>query len=239
MKILIGCPTYERYDYVVDLWLKAVKKIIEFSKQAGHEVDYLLVDNSKTQDFYLRLQLGGANIVKSPYVENVRQRIVESRNVLREKTLKEKYDYFFSLEQDIIPEEDILVGLLKQNKKIISAYYSKNMGMKVQDKETLEIKDITLELPIVYLQQEGGVKRANPKEVLNKGTISVGAFGVGCLLIHRDVLEKIKFRFERGKIAFDDLLFCLDAKNLGYQLFLDSNIKVIHLHKPWDEIKQI
>jgi len=238
MKILIGCPTYERYEYCIDLWLKAVKKIIEFSRKEGHEADYLLVDNSKTQDFYLKMQLKGANIVRSPYVENVRQRIMDSRNVLREKALRERYDYFFSLEQDIIPEEDILVRLLNQNKKIISAYYSKNMGMRVQDNETKKINDIVLELPIVYLQQEGGVKRANPHEVLRKGTISVGAFGVGCLLIHREVLEKIKFRFERGKIAFDDFLFCLDAKNLGYGLFLDSNIKVNHLHRPWDDIKQ-
>jgi len=56
------------------------------------------------------------------------------------------------------------------------------------------------------------------------------------MLIKREVLEKIKFKFDKNKKAFDDILFCLDAKDLGYELFVDSNIiNVEHLHIPWDK----
>lgn len=234
MKVLIGCPTFERYSYCADLWLQRVKEIIEFSRTKGIEADYLLVDNSKTNVFFDKLK-EKANIVKGAYSENVKERIVNSRNILRDKVLNEGYDYFLSLEQDMIAEKDVLFRLLSHNKEITSAYYGKLLDVVLKDNETGEIKNATIELPVIYLQVEGGIRQANPVEVLNKGLIKVGAFGVGCLLIGRKVIEKIKFRFEEGKAAYDDFLFCADAKREGYELFLDSDIRVEHLHKAWDE----
>jgi len=236
MKILIGCPTYERYEYCIDQWVKAARQIIKSTKE--HQTDYLLVDNSKTDDFYLRSKSKGINIEKIPYSENVKQRLVDSRNLLREKALKGGYDYFFSLEQDVIPCKDVLKQLIKDDKDIISAYYSKPIGATVQEKETGKISEVVLEIPLIYLQTDGGVRRACPPEIVNKGIIPVGAFGVGCVLIKREVLEKIKFRFEEGKPAFDDFLFCHDAKRAGYALFLDLDIRAEHLHVPWTDVER-
>ncbi len=234
MKILIGCPTYSRYRYCVDEWLERVKEIINHSKE--HEIDYILVDNSKEDDFFNELKQK-ANIVKSPYFNDVKQRIAYSRNLLRQKVLDEDYDYFFSLEQDVIPKKDILEKLLKANKKIISAYYSKPVLVGLKDKETGEIHNAFLELALIWLKvkEKNRVKRALPQQVKNKGISEVGGFGIGCALISRNVLKKIKFKFIENKKAFDDLLFCEDAENNGYQLFLDSDIQVKHLHKPWTE----
>jgi len=232
MKILIGCPTYERYDYCVDLWLEAIKKIQEFSKE--HKIDYLLVDNSKSEDFSKKLKEKNVEIIKAPYFPDVRERVINSRNILRDKTLKENYDYFLSLEQDIIPEKDILKKLLSHNKKIVSAYYGKPVNLVLKDKETGEIKNVTIELALVWIQEKNGLRRANPIEVLDKGLIKVGAYGIGCVLIDKEVLEKVKFEYKKDKKAFDDMFFCDDAKELGYELFLDSSIKVEHLNKSWD-----
>ena len=235
MKILIGCPTYEKYESHIDYWLDAVKKIINFSKE--HKIDYLLVDNSKSNDFFEGIRAKGANIVRAPYSENAKERIVNSRNILREKVLNEGYNFFFSLEQDVIPEEDIIKKLLFQNKKIVSAYYGKQQELTVQDKETGEIKKIIIEMPIAYVQEGNLIRRAFPQELLNKGLIKVGALGLGCLLISSEVLKKIKFRFEKDKKAYDDMYFCQDAKKLGYELFLNSEIKVKHLWKDWTKEK--
>ena len=150
MKILIGCPTSERYEYCVDLWIKRVEEIISYSKNI--KVDYLLVDNSDKIDFFNSLVDKGINIVKAPYFNHIKERIVNSRNILREKAINEGYDYFFSLEQDIIPGKDILMKLLNHNKKIISGYYSKPIGLKVQDNETKEIKEIEIDLPVVFIE---------------------------------------------------------------------------------------
>jgi len=235
MKILIACPTCERYNYCINEWLEKVKAIINHSKK--HQVDYLLVDNSEEDDFFNELKEKNINIIKTLHLENVKQTISHSRNLIRQKILDENYDYFFSLEQDVMPEKDILEKLLKLNKKIISAYYAKPVLVGLKDKETGEVKNAVLEFALVWLKvnEKNRVKRALPQEIKGKGILEVGGFGVGCVLIHKEVLEKIKFRFLENKKAFDDLLFCEDVENNGYKLFLDSDIQVRHLHKAWEE----
>ena len=232
MKILIGCPTCDKYAYCINTWIQRVKEIIEFSRKQNpdHQIDYLLVDNSETDNFYISLKQKRINVIKSPYFDDLKKTLTDSRNMLRGKVLKERYDYFLSLEQDVIPEEDIIEKLLRHDKKIVSAYYGYHVGLKVQDKETNEIKNVTIETPIIYLQDGEEIRKALPNEILDKGLIKVGGFGVGCVLINREVLEKIKFRYEKEKASFDDLLFCFDAKKLGYDLFLDSDAKADHLH---------
>lgn len=223
MKIFIGCPTYARYKYCVDLWIECVKKIQEFSKE--HQVDYLLADNSETDDFYNKLKSKRVNVIKTPYFLDVRERVVHARNILRQKAIEGGYDYFFSLEQDVLPEKDILNKLLNCNQKIISAYYGKNVKVLLKEVETGELKRGVIELALIWLKEGNKLRRANPQEVLNKGVIEVGGFGIGCTLIHRDVFEKIKFKYEPEKKAFDDMFFCEDAEKFGYKLFLNSNVK--------------
>jgi hypothetical protein len=228
MKILIGCPTCDRYAYCIDNWIQRVKEIIEFSKE--HQIDYLLVDNSETDNFFMHLMQRGINVIKAPHFDELKKTLAYSRNLLREKALKEKYDFFFSLEQDIIPEKNALEKLLSHNEKIVSGYYCYYVGLTVKDKETDEIKNVTIEAPLIYLEENNARRRATPNEILNKGLIKVGSFGFGCVLISIEVLKKIKFRFEDKKASFDDWLFCYDAKKLGYDLFLDSDVRAKHLH---------
>jgi len=233
MKILIGCPTYERYSYCVDLWVKRVNEIQEYSKE--HQIDYLLVDNSSTDTFYNQLKEKNINVIKAPYLPDVRERVIYSRNIIRDKFLNENYDFFFSLEQDIIPPKDIIEKLLKHNKEIVSAYYCKLQKVGLRDNETGEVKNAIIEFALVWVSvDKERIRRANPQEVLNKGLIKVGGYGIGCVLIKREVLEKIKFEYKPDKKAFDDMLFCDDAEKAGYDLFLDSNIRVTHLSKPWN-----
>lgn len=232
MKILIGCPTYERYSYCIDLWVERIKEIQKFSKD--YQVDYLLVDNSKSEDFFKSLKKRGVQIIKAPYFPDVRKRVIYSRNIIRNKAMEGGYDYFFSLEQDVIPEKDILERLLNHNKKIISSYYGKHVRVILKDNETGELKKAVIEIALIWIKDGAGLRRANPEEVLGKGLMKVGGFGIGCVLISKDVFEKIKFRYEPDKKAFDDMFFCDDAERLGHDLFLDSDIKVKHLNKPWN-----
>ena len=54
--------------------------------------------------------------------------------------------------------------------------------------------------------------------------------GLGCVLIHKDVLQKISFRTDpnsSGK-AFDDVSFCNDVLAAGYPLYADTSVKCTH-----------
>ena len=59
-------------------------------------------------------------------------------------------------------------------------------------------------------------------------------------LIDRNILEKIKFRYELN--TFDDRWFFLDLYNLGVKVYADTSLKCKHLiynrPYPWKNIKK-
>src|SRR3989338_4339015 len=113
-RVLVGCPTYEGKSYCLDVYSRAVRSL----KYA--RFDILLVDNSKTDDYTHAIVSAGLPVTKVPWHEDPRERVVSARNVMRDKVLEEGYDFFFSLEQDVVPEPDALARLLSHDKKIVT-----------------------------------------------------------------------------------------------------------------------
>lgn len=227
-KVLIGCPTCDRYRYCIDEYLEAIKAL------NYKNYDVLLIDNSKDDSFFKELKNKGVDAEKIEYCEPVRERIVRARNLLLDRAIKGNYDFLFSLEQDIIVKPDVLDKLLSQKKHVVSAYYGKDTVLVLEDKETGEIKKVLIELPLVWLGVGDKIKRANPQEIFNKGLIEIAASGLGCILISREVFTKIRFRYKEDKKAFDDMYFCEDISNLGYKLYLCTETNVKHLYKEWE-----
>ena len=65
------------------------------------------------------------------------------------------------------------------------------------------------------------------------------ATGLGCILIHRSVLEKVQFRWDQSKPGFDDMFFCRDAQLDGtFKLWADTGIRCGHLEMDWEGIKK-
>jgi len=222
MKVLIGCPTTDRYQYCIDQYLNAVHSL-DYSN-----CDLFLVDNSKDLAFYEKLK-NRVEIEHIEYFEEAKERIAQSRNIIRERVLDGGYDFFLSLEQDILANKDTLSALLSHNKDIVSAYYGKRKKLLLTENGV--VKPFIIDIPVVYLDAGfGRVRQANAEEVRGKGLLEIGAAGLGCMLISVEVLNKIRFRHA---LAFDDMLFCEDAVSLGYPIYLDSNHTVVHLHKPW------
>lgn len=232
-KILIGCPISDRYEYCIKEYLDAIQEL------DYDNYDILLVDNSKEKTFYEKLKQENVNVKKIPYEEPTRKRIVDSRNIIRAYALDNGYDYFLSLEVDIMIKPNTIKRLLKAEKKIIGAYYGMQINVTLKHNQTGELVETSVNLPVVYIQTgEQRLKRAHYEDVTNKGIIKIGALGVGCLLIHKDVLKQITFRYEEGKKAFDDIFFCSDAKRLGYGIYIDSDIILEHKHKKWTDVKK-
>lgn len=224
MKVLVGCPTAEYKAYCLEEYVKALKELSYKNK------DILIVDNSKDNKYFERIKGLGFNVIKDKFFETARERVVNSRNILREIVLENNYDYFFSLEQDVIPPKDVIEKLLKHNKKIITGVYY--TVYKVNGRE--EVK------PLVWGETENKEEmKFLTKEVKENKLIKIKACGLGCILIHRGVLEKIKFRFEEDKETFDDMFFCKDAEKNNFEIYCDTSVKCKHLIKgmDWDKIK--
>ncbi len=217
-KILVGCPTSENQEYCLNEYSESVKNL------NYPNYDILLVDNSKTDKYLKKLKQKGLPSIKGPWFEGAIDRIVTSRNIIRKKVLDEGYDYFFSLEQDVIPPRDVLTRLLKSKKNIISAVY-------------FNIKNGVL-IPLLAVNR--GLPKLSyiPFELIEKSNkvIPVDFCGLGAVLIHRKILDKIKFRRDQKAAGFDDWWFCQDSKKEGFQIYADLSLKCKHLikNRKWD-----
>lgn len=244
-KILVGCPTSGLYEFCLDEYVKAVKSL------TYKNYDVLLVDNSKDDNYKKKIQAKGLKSIKGPYFESAMKRITESRNLLRKYFLENNYDYLFSLEQDVIPPKDVIEKLLKHNKKIIAGIYFmpiKEEPNKIKFKPVLwdfpteEQWQATLEDPFMKKKidekkatKEDMRRQFTAEEVKESKVIEVKTSGLGCILIHKDVLEKVSFRNKPGVKCFDDVYFCIDARSNNFKVYADTSIKCEHLFlkKPW------
>ena len=204
-KILIGCPTCNLYEYCLDEYLDRARNL------SYSNYDLLIVDNSKDENYHKKIK----EAIKDEYVEPAIKRIVSSRNKLRKYALENNYDYFLSLEQDVIPPKDIIERMLRHAKHVVSGIYF------LDEKLTAKAFPLT-------------------KEQLwdDPGLYEIGSAGLGCVLIHRSILESIEFRSENKE--FDDRFFYKDCKEKEIPIFCDTSIKCKHLTKEmhWETIEK-
>ena len=252
-KILVGCPASEYHAYATDEYLETAQQL------TYSNYDLFLVDNSSTDTFSKYLQSKKVAFHRGfTDLKDVKQKIMQSRNYLRDKILKEGYDYFLCLEQDVIPPKDVIEQLLKHKKPIVSGVYYSYFPVgntkslfpvlyrwltKAEQENMKQKKDVLKKVnPALY---EDLVKnnfdfsdvrvKLKPQEVEQPQLMKVKQCGLGCILIAREVLEKISFRVDEAKNTYDDAMFCDDALAAGYDLYADTSVKCKHLlqKRPW------
>ncbi|MBS3151239.1 hypothetical protein J4443_02560 [Candidatus Woesearchaeota archaeon] len=230
-KVLVGSPVSDLYDYCFGEFADSRKSL------TYPNYDLFFIDNSKLESFSKKLKDNNLPFTRIKYLENARERMVRSRNLLREKTLKEGYDYFLNLDQDIIPPKDIIERMLKHNKTILTGvYFVYNSQYSNQQASylipTLWVSDIDFSKASL---DGASVRLMHPRELEDNNVVRVVSCGSGCLLIHKSALEKIEFRYDPFFPYFDDNWFCRDAFYNGFDIFADTSIKCRHLikEKPW------
>nr|MBI4156523.1 glycosyltransferase family 2 protein [Candidatus Woesearchaeota archaeon] len=228
-KVLVGCPTSFHKEHSLKEYSESIKNL------SYKNYDILLVDNSPDDKYTKKIKSFGLKVKKGPYFESARERIVFSRNILKDEAIK-NYDYFLSLEQDVIPPKNIIERMLNHEKKVITGiYFARNI---VKGKKVL--------MPLVYKEINSNKKLPDMRSLneleIGNGLIQVVSCGLGCVLIHKDVLKKITFRYEKDKDAFDDRFFCIDLYNKNIPIYCDTSIICKHLilNRPyqWRDIKK-
>ncbi len=136
-KILIAAPTHECKRYALVPYLRAVK----FLRHSNSFL--LLVDNSSTSAFSEEIR-NICYLIDKPFeivhLSNLPQgegteasRIAISQELIRETAIKEKFDFWFSLEADVIcpPETlEFLLSVLKQGFDIVRHGYPARQDIK-------------------------------------------------------------------------------------------------------------
>jgi len=235
-RVLVGCPTSDSHAYCLDEYMKTL-----FSLNYPC-YDILIADNSKSDEYKKKIGEYGVEVIKIPYHPSVLKRIVDSRNALRQYALDKGYDYLLSLEQDVIPPLDVIQRLLEGNQKVISGLY---FGF-TNKYEFPDIKPGTVVMPVAYKffsddekakePEMQALRRFGSEEVNPPRRVSVRMNGLGCMLIHKEILKKIPFRYEEGKPNTDDRYFSDDVFKLKIPQVLDTSIRCKHLlsGKDWD-----
>ncbi len=224
-KILVGCPTSDHKKYCIEEYAKAIKNL------SYPNYDILLVDNSQTETYSKKLQTLEIPIKRDKYLERARDRIVHSRNVLRKYALENGYDYFLSLEQDVIPPKNVIEQLLQHKKEVITGVYFTRYT--IQGKPVLK--------PLLWKTTDKKTLTFVAEEELKKPQLlEVKASGLGCVLISKEILEKIPFRLSKESNTYDDMTFCEDLHKQKIQLYADTTVKCKHLitGMNWDAIKE-
>ncbi|MDO8556607.1 MAG: glycosyltransferase family 2 protein [Nanoarchaeota archaeon] len=233
-KVLVGCPTYDGMEYCLREYLGGVSTL------TYPKLDLVVVDNSPTDRYKKKLESLGIKVLKVDWQESPVARVVAARNVLRQYALDHNYDYLLSLEQDVIPPRRAVESLLRHDKPVVAGVYYKPFTLKVKfaNGKVAERKDIR---PLVYQFIPGQKDKfhfCTKKDVAGDFLMRAAATGLGCMLIHRRVLEMLKFRSDGS--LFDDHFFCADLREQDIPLFVDTTVKCKHLllKKPVQTKKQ-
>ena len=235
-RVLIACPTSDVKEYA---WERYAKGLCCLSYS---NFDIAIDDNSKSGDYFRKMKLFSDEwnashenskciISRSGYSSPfARQRIVNSRNILRQKFLNGNYDYFFSLEQDVVSPTNVVERLLEHGKKIVSAAYFTGFPQ-YNSVRLVAFRHITPTNPAEPLWDVG--EPFGIMEVLPARLMDVSVVGLGGVLIHRSVLEKVSFRYDPQSDGCDDMFFCHDARKEGEKIFLDSSQLCQHYFDAW------
>jgi len=231
-KVLVAAPTYDGKDYVLDKWVEAVKNL------SYPNYDWCLVDNSDNTSYTKKLRMKGVKVLHVERGNNSRDAIANAQNHIRQIVLNGGYDYWLSLESDLIPPKDIIEKLMLQGKAIIGTIYM--IGFENSRNEP--------QRPCLFVldSKNGGVlgtRNLTPEEgfkMVGTGVQQVHGVGLGCTLIKRAVLERFSFwHDQRFNNKHSDVYFYMDLHNNGIPVYVDTNTVVQHYNKPWNLVKDM
>lgn len=205
MRILLACPTSYHKKYCQEQWIESVKKL----NPAPDEV--LIVDNSNGDGNSKLFKKAGFNSIWVRPHKRIDETIAYCCNLISDYAIKKKFDYVFMLESDQFSPLNILHLINIYPYKLLSIPYfhgnkddTRLLMYRIHDVAGFKIARWMLESDS-FDEFDGTIK-----EIYQPG--------LGCIFIHRSVLEKIKFRIakpgEYGYVTekqYHDYFFHLDC----------------------------
>ncbi len=219
-KVLVGAPVSDMHEYCFDEFIGSIKSL------TYPNYDILLVDNSKTNTFYEKIKKLNIPATRIDYEKRARERVTKAHNLLREKALKENYDYLLLLDQDVIPPINIIEKLTSHQKDVVAGLY---FGHHILPNGENRVMPFAWK----FKHQENDwnhTRYLNDDEVWNPSLVRIAFAGGGCILISKSILEKIKFRYDENIEAWDDRWLGYDLSQLNVPWYLDNTVKCNHLY---------
>lgn len=146
-----------------------------------------------------------------------------AREQLAEATLRYNCDYLFMIDDDMLAPFDLFYKLVEDDKDIIAPLaFTRNPNHMPVCMVTREGFDPATRRPYMFKD----TIMAYPRDTL----FQCDAVGFGAVLIKRKVLEKVpRPWFMSTSPTGEDIYFCNEARKYGFEVWMDSRVKLGHL----------
>lgn len=153
----------------------------------------------------------------------------DARNYIHQVFLEKfQTSHLFMLDSDVIPPPDIVTSLLRHDLSMVSGYYRK--------KEVFHYKDVEgnpqiTARPVVYdwSEERDGKYWFTQRLDEGKGLEKVAGVGMGCVLMSKQLAEKLGPRPYDMNSGGEDLVLCKKIMDLGEEIFVDWSLACAHV----------
>ena len=238
-KILVAAPVFSEMAY-------CILDFINHLKQMDYDnLKILLVDNSKSKNFFLKLRK--IPRIKIIYDETKEQenlgRLINSRNKILDYAEKKHCDYLLMMDSDVMAPPNLLNKLLAHKKDVVSGlyfnYFKSDGQIKVlpvaykslSEEEFKKIKS-EYKLPNIVKSRED-LRRNITKEEIEKGELLEVLYpSSGCTLLSKRVLDSgVKYGILKTPTNLksgDDIYFFKQLRKKGFKIYCDPSVICRH-----------
>lgn len=237
--ILICGPTSVKKNYCFNRWLDNVMNFTypffsirlfdntnDHGENSYHLNNYYNKNYSEKNKFKIINSLV-LNNIENPNQLSLIEKMCLSHNDCRNYALQNNYPFILHLETDVFPQKDIIEKLLFEKKSVIGAVYYTDEGIyrkpMIQHKIYKSSRNIT---SMNFLHNEDAY-------FINGEVKPVASVGLGCVLISNKVLQKIPFRFEKGRDYHPDTYFSQDCHINNISIYSHTECIASHENKSW------
>lgn len=223
--VIVAAPQSNLKNYCFEDWSKNVNNFTYDNYKV------FLADNSKNKENvnYIKTKGFDAKHIKSKKNEALLSVINRSHQACADYVLENGAEWLLHLETDVFPDVDVIQRLLAHNRKIIGANYDIHDGLRrksmvqVMEEYGRHVKAYRV-VPFIEDNEAifftGGVKK-------------VYHVGLGCVLIHRSILEQVPFRVDLNHNYHTDTWFANDCWLKKLSIFSDTETHCIHRNSTW------
>lgn len=148
---------------------------------------------------------------------------------------KIKYDYLLWIDSDVIFTQKQFIELFNMNKDIASGWYAQP-SVSADGSNFTPVTETAKE---ETFNQMGSFEFLTVKDMENKSKpFKADYIGFGWVLIKKGVFEKLEYPWFAPRMRYmengvqdlcsEDVAFCIDAKNAGFEVWVDPKCRVGH-----------
>lgn len=222
MKTLIGVIQSEANQYCQEEWIKNLQRL-------KGDYDILIVENSYDDSNFEKLKSRFKYVLKGPYLNVVKERIVVNRNIVLEWFRNHnEYDDLLFIDTDIFPPSEAL-ELLKDCKKDIigTACWIVGNAQTVRAAWNFFKDDVKKGNHLDFVNHLEG----NVRKIYEKGkVVKIKEIGLGFTLFNGQMLRREKnIKFGSSEfILNEDFNFIRDLRKKGHDCYINLGISCFH-----------